>query len=115
MAKISGIIFVILGVVVSVASYFVNSYQGTNSLLVFIYIGYAFIAYGVAKIVAKMILGKNKLSSEELQRELAGTNSINPSSVSKNSLPPGYIGRCKKCNTPMRNVNVYCHRCGLKQ
>ena len=27
----------------------------------------------------------------------------------------GYIGKCNRCGTPMRKINHYCHRCGMKQ
>ncbi|MCB9358811.1 DUF308 domain-containing protein [Candidatus Woesearchaeota archaeon] len=122
MAKISGFVFILIGVLFSFMSFYLNGLQGTKSLTVFIYIGFAFIAYGVAKVVINFILRKDKRKSAD--RRLPEEDGSVPSAPNLDNLPNdgnrkkdlyGYIGYCRKCGTPMRGINIYCHRCGLKQ
>lgn len=145
MAKISGWIFLGIGILFTGLSFYVNSAQNTNSMTIFIYLGYAFIAYGIAKILVKYIMKKNK-NEKKLNKELPedktkwhrnnqknnsnkhSQNNINMNSHNSNQNTNnhiknnpesndmnGYIGLCARCGTPMRKVNVYCHRCGMKQ
>jgi hypothetical protein len=137
MAKISWIVFIIIGALFSIGSHIVNNMQENDSLTIFIYIGYLFIGYGVAKLVVVYILGKNNNvkdafddrlpenggmpkieSSKDIKRNYnnipSNKNDFSNNNSSKNSLY-GYIGYCSRCATPMRNLNRYCHRCGLRQ
>jgi len=121
MAKIPGIAFVLIGILFTAMSYYINNLQDTNSLNAFIYVGYLFIAYGIAKILIAYITKKGK--SDELFNQKKGSQL--PDEESLNEVVErkkhhkvdlyGYIGYCRKCKTPMRGINRYCHRCGLRQ
>lgn len=121
MAKIPGIAFVLIGVLLTAMSYYINNLQGTNSLNMFIYVGYIFIAYGIAKILIAYITKKGKsddLFNKKKDGQLPDEESLNEVVERKKHHKTdlyGYIGYCRKCNTPMRGINRYCHRCGLKQ
>jgi len=128
MVKVHGGVFLALGVLFSGLSFFVNSAQNTNSLTIFIYIGYLFMAYGIAKLLVQYVLKPKQNNSARIKRpqayqaaqqQLGGQpvqhNHTQQRAVHNTPLPPGYIGRCSKCGTPMRQMNIYCHRCGQKQ
>ncbi|MFT4303107.1 MAG: hypothetical protein ACMXYG_00950 [Candidatus Woesearchaeota archaeon] len=123
MAKIPGSIFIIIGILFSFLSFYLNNLQGTTSLTVFIYVGYLFIAYGVAKVIIAIIMRKEKSPTKD-KRLFDDSEGIpdapNLDSDRRNNTKVkmdlyGYIGYCPKCSTPMRKINIYCHRCGLKQ
>jgi hypothetical protein len=133
MAKISWVIYIVLGLLFSISSYVINNMQNNNSLTIFIYVGYLFIGYGVSKLVVKYILGKNNDFEKNLDKKLPDHGGMpktgktelninknnhvnhNLSDNSKSNSLYGYMGYCERCNTPMRNLNRYCHRCGLRQ
>jgi len=139
MVKISGWVFLIIGGIFSGTSLFINTSQKTNNMNLFLYFGYLFIAYGIAKILISYISGKDKNEKNikkrlpennnkpfgEIRKESKNNNQqvhhhINNTHQSQNNIPSskdsnGYIGYCSRCGTPMRNLNVYCHRCGMKQ
>ena len=113
MAKIPGIAFLALGLVL----FFISRTMG--KLAVFVYVGYIFIAWGSAKVIINYILKKDKsekgirkdkrLPDQQLAED-AGRQITNK----KHDLH-GYIGYCQGCGTPMRKINFFCHRCGLRQ
>jgi len=120
MAKIPGVVFVLIGVLFSFFSHYINKLQKTNSLTLFVYVGYGFIAYGVAKVVIGYILKKDKKGESEdafkdqLPEEESTSQIVAAKKAHKSDLF-GYIGYCPRCNTPMRKINRYCHRCGVRQ
>ncbi len=142
MVKISGWVFLSIGGLFSGLSLYINKSQKTNSMTMFLYFGYLFIAYGIAKILVSYIMRKDskstnkqknrhKLSKAKVNRKnsnnqhLPSYNTENQYQSSQgkvdgknsnnNQTKDGYIGYCKRCGTPMRELNTYCHRCGMKQ
>jgi hypothetical protein len=148
MTKISGWVFLSIGILLTTLSFYINSSQRTNSMTVFIYLGYLFIAYGIAKVAVKFIMNKdkpNKNSNKQLpevnnnqfsrnkniSKNIPNPNyrsniqnnnkininksNINSQTRSQNNDLYGYIGFCSRCGTPMRKINIYCHRCGNRQ
>ncbi len=147
MVKISGWVFVGIGLLFSGMSYYINFAQKTNSMTIFLYLGYLFLAYGIAKVLVNYIMRRDK-SEKNANKQLPESNDIKwhrnndtknkthakqnqASNTNRNNLNQpqnqnnpsnsnpkdmnGYIGYCPRCGTPMRNVNSYCHRCGMKQ
>ncbi len=119
MAKIPGYVFMIIGGLLSLISFSVNKSQNSNSLTIFIYVGYLFMAYGVARVLINFILKNEKsrdkkIKANELPEDLKIMDKTSKMLTGKKDLY-GYIGYCPKCGTPMRRINVFCHRCGLKQ
>lgn len=144
MAKIPGFVFIVIGVLLTAVSFYINKSQRTNSLEIFVYVGYIFIAYGLAKIIIRYILGKGNpkvLDGKELPDDVDGTvkaqkldqRNLNVEHhktepiIAEQKMPHeqrihepkmgmyGYIGYCTRCGTPMRKINRFCHRCGLRQ
>lgn len=145
MAKISGWVFLSIGILLSTVSFYINNSQGINSMTLFIYFGYLFIAYGIAKIAVKFIMNKEKsrgnsnkqlpeisnnknsrnkvfsqnTTNNNYKNNVQSNNKLNNktsvSSQNKNNDLYGYIGYCSRCGTPMRKINIFCHRCGTKQ
>ncbi|MFT4343666.1 MAG: hypothetical protein ACMXYE_02870 [Candidatus Woesearchaeota archaeon] len=154
MGALSGYVFIGVGLLFSVVSYYGNRMQDSNALTIFIYVGYLFIAYGFAKLGVKYILGKKDSSKKNLKKTSplpphvsqsapnssgenasGGQNRVSSPSPSVPRAPQhdssshvqsvhhsahpthtsGFVGHCRSCGTPMRAVNVFCHRCGLKQ
>lgn len=118
MAKIPGIAFLALGLVL----FFISRTMG--KLAVFVYVGYIFIAYGSAKVIINYILKKDKSGGfirkdkrlpEDLGNEMQGTRNNARRDKGKAHGLLGYIGYCQGCGTPMRKINLFCHRCGLRQ
>lgn len=118
--KIPGWVLILIGSGMALLSYFINKSQNTNGLTIFIYVGYLFIAYGVARVTIGFIL-KNEQSKidksfdKQLPEDLRISDNTSKTLSGKKHDLYGYIGYCPKCNTPMRRINIYCHRCGMKQ
>lgn len=118
MAKIPGYLFLILGLIVSIASSVINK----KELTIFVYIGYLFIAYGAAKILISLILKNEKHDNKEKQLQVPEAVRNNPQlrkeyqqkfgKIAKDM--QGYVGYCPSCGTPMRGINIFCHRCGRR-
>lgn len=114
MAKISGVVFLVIGLVVFLTSKYTN-------MTFFVYVGLLFIAFGSARLVIKYILKKDKKSDkfdtklpENLNDFSTRSGQQQPNNTTRNDMY-GYIGYCPTCQTPMRKINNYCHRCGMKQ
>ena len=142
MVAIPGYVFIIIGVLFTAVSYYVNSSQGIASLTVFIYIGYGFIAYGLAKVIVRYVMhqkGKQGIDvtkpmtpkhnppvgtvhhhappsqAQHQMKPHAHQHPTHQQAQHKAHVPPGYVSVCSGCGTPMRAVNIYCHRCGMRQ
>ena len=134
MAKIHGIIYLIIGIVLTIVSSVVNNAQNTKSMTLFIYLGYLFIAIGAAKLIIGYVLKKDKNEKntnrqlpdyeQNLQNDPKTYEQYRHQKEQRRSHQAetggrpdlyGYIGYCPTCNTPMRRINIYCHRCGKKQ
>ena len=94
MVKIHGIIYILIGIFISIASYFVN----VNDLYIFFYAGMFFIAYGVAKIVLGFIIGQ-KEQQKAVQHKTQAHQSYK---------------KCHRCGNIARLTDRFCSRCGTK-
>jgi uncharacterized paraquat-inducible protein A len=101
MVKIHGIVYIIMGIFVSIASYRINY----DNLLIFFYLGFFFIALGAAKIVLGFIFRKNK--EEKNTISMARQNYPNPAQRHQ-------YKRCHKCSNITRLTDRFCSRCGTK-
>lgn len=150
MVAIPGYVFIVIGVMFAAVSTYVNRSQNITHLTIFVYIGYGFIAYGLAKLVVKYIMKQKGKQSPDAVKPIPSAQNTStgtaqhhaarhPPPVSsshtqqqahshpqqqqhsthhqhhKAHVPPGYVGVCSGCGTPMRAVNLYCHRCGMRQ
>lgn len=98
MVKIHGIIYILLGIFVAIASYLIDR----NDLSVFVYVGMFFIAFGVAKIVLNFITGQKEeqKSGQTMQR--------------KPNIHPQNFKKCHRCGNVSRLTDRFCARCGNK-
>ena len=96
MAKIHGIVYVLIGIFVTIASYLIDR----NDLWAFLYVGVFFIAFGVAKIVIQFIMGQK----EEQKPQTAQQKSIHLQNYKK----------CHRCGNVSRLTDRFCARCGNK-
>ena len=103
MAKIPGIIYLIIGIFVAVASYEISY----NKLYFFFYIGLIFIVYGVARIVIEFI---NKGEEKKVNSPNMRRNQLNQV---KQTLKQQYK-RCPNCGNVARGYDNFCARCGNK-
>ena len=130
MAKLHGTVFLAVGIIMYIISFTLNKKNDNSSLLLFIYISYLFIAYGISKIVVSYILQKGKKEADlksgkrpiKYGDEIEGnidklSDELNVGAKDGTNMQAlyGYIGVCDACGTPMRKINIYCHRCGRKQ
>jgi len=93
MVKIHGIIYILIGIFISIASYFVN----VNDLYIFFYAGMFFVAYGIAKIVLNFIMGQKE---QQKQQQIQKTHQS--------------YRKCHRCGNIARLTDRFCARCGTK-
>ena len=101
MAKIHGIVYLITGIFVAVASYEISY----GKLYVFFYIGLLFIIYGIAKTIIEFI---NKDKKKEVNSPNIHKNQLNQF---KHPLKQQYK-RCPNCGNVARGYDNFCPRCG---
>jgi len=96
MAKIHGIVYLIIGIFVTFASYKINY----DKLYFFFYIGLLFIIYGVAQIVIGFI-------NKEEKKESVRQNQFRQT-------PNQQYKRCPTCGNVSRAQDNFCARCGAR-
>ena len=101
MAKVSGIVYLILGLFISIASYYINY----DKLFIFFYAGWVVFIYGVAKIIIGFI---NK--DEDKQPQLNRLNQNQPSQFRQ--IPKQQFKRCRTCGNTAKSFDNFCSRCG---
>lgn len=99
MAKIHGVVYIILGLFVSIASYKINY----DKLYPFFYIGFLFVIYGVAKILISFI---NK------EEKKGFVNKQNPNQFRQTAKQQ--YKRCRTCGNVARASDNFCPRCGAR-
>lgn len=99
MVKIHGIVFLVLGLFISISSYKINY----GKMYLFFYAGLFFIIYGVAKIVIGFIAGEKKQGQTALHR--------NQLDQYKQPARQQYK-RCQNCGNVARGHDNFCSRCG---
>ena len=100
MTKIHGIVYFIIGVFVTAASYKINY----DKLYFFFYIGLLFIIFGVAKIVIGFI---NKEEKKQIPLNKLNQNQLN-------KIPKQQYKRCQTCGNAARITDNFCSRCGAR-
>ena len=102
MAKIPGPVYFIIGLLVSGVSWYVNTKQGRNDLELFFWIGLIFIAWGVFKIMIRLILSSGK------KDKVPHTNA----NYHYRDIDHGRY--CPACGTPISRFDMYCRGCGMR-
>jgi len=88
MVKIHGIAYLIIGVLVTASSYYIDK----QKLIVFFYIGLIMIGIGIAKLVVKSISGSANKTKRPVQQ--------------------GSQVCCQFCGSKINYAGNYCHFCG---
>ena len=99
MVKIHGIIYILIGIFISIVSYLIDA----QDLYIFYYGGMFFIAFGVAKIVLRFIAG-----GKEGQKDAK----INQQKMQAH--PVQSYKKCRRCGNVARLTDRFCPRCGTK-
>ncbi len=99
MAAIKGIIFVIIGLFVSISSYALGK-KGSANLQLFIYVGISFVAFGLIKMLIEAA-GKPKKEKKTLHK---------PASASQNPR----VKHCPVCRIKMPSYANFCFNCGRR-
>ena len=90
MAEIPGPIFIILGVIIAVASFIINRMGKTNRMVVFIIAGALMVAWGAIKIMT------------------------NPKARPKEKPKHEAKAFCSRCGSVLKTFDNFCPRCGQK-
>jgi len=89
MAKLHGIVYLSMGLFISISSYYINY----NKLIIFFYAGWAVFIYGVAKIIIGFIDNENQPSQSR-------------------QIPKQQYKRCRTCGNVAKSLDNFCSRCG---
>ena len=101
MAKIHWLVYVIVGLFISIASYKLNY----DKFIFFFYSGLIFVFIGVVKLIFSVIKGRmNK--QEETQKAIQPK--IHPQHRSQQ------YKRCRKCGNVVRFHDSFCAKCGAR-
>lgn len=97
MAKIHGLVYIIIGILVSIASWKINK----ESLYLFFYLGILFIGVGAAKLLLGLL--KNKKEEEKVVHHKV------PHHQSRHLQ---HYRHCRRCGNVMRINDRFCGKCG---
>lgn len=103
--KIHGVIYFLVGIFVVGFSYYITDSKDIDlqKFILFVWIGYLFIAIGAFKIMARMIMKpKPKLAKENF-------------SHNRRSNSPRGMKFCSKCGSAVRSFDNFCFKCGSRQ
>lgn len=90
MAAIPSFVFIILGIMFSFVSLYINSLHDTTSLTLFVYVGYLFMAYGIARMLISYILKSDKSEKRSHKGELPDTESFTEAASANKKHPDRY-------------------------
>lgn len=115
MAKIHGLVYILIGAFVSIMSWKLNR----EKLLFFFYVGWAFVAIGVVKIIFNLASGrgeKPKANIQQAAHHAVQHNVQHKPSPTRPQHPaiPQQIKYCHRCRTPLRLHNKFCSNCGAR-
>ena len=102
MAKIHGLIYVLIGLFIVLASWKINY----NDLILFFYLGWVFVLVGIVKMLFSF--GKNK-GVKNLQHK-----SLAQPQHSMQHQQKHHYKRCHRCGNVMRLHDIFCNKCGLR-
>ncbi len=106
MAKIHWLVYIAVGLFVSVLSYKINY----NNLYLFFYVGWIFVLIGIIKMLFGF--GKNK-DVKNLQQKMQHKNLTQPQHSMQHHQKHHYK-RCHRCGNVMRLNDRFCSKCGLR-
>jgi energy-coupling factor transporter transmembrane protein EcfT len=90
---IHGITYLIIGIFVVIASWYINNKTGTSKLILFFYVGLFFILIGLIKLIFFRLKSEKKLHHQPNKQ--------------------GAFGKfCSNCGTALKAIDQFCHNCG---
>lgn len=116
--KISGLVFLVIGIVVILFSLFVQSVNPEANLIFFIIAGGLFIAYGVFKLVSKVITGtdpkdaQKPVISESIVQKLVKNKDLEAVNMQMAQRQKPTITVCSRCGSKNYSTNNFCYNCG---
>ncbi|MBI2659896.1 zinc ribbon domain-containing protein [Candidatus Woesearchaeota archaeon] len=105
MAKIHGLVYILVGAFVSIMSWRLNQ----EKLLFFYYAGYFFIFVGVVKLLFNWI--KNNAEKPKVSAQQESHHAVHKPSHTSTAHQIKY---CHNCRTPLRLHNKFCSNCGAR-
>lgn len=102
MAKIHGLIYIIVGLFISILSWKLT-YQ---KFILFFYIGLIFVLVGAIKIILNFLKNKS-------QNKLQSAHQKMPYQLQQKHLQAQKFRRCHKCGNIMKLNDRFCSRCGV--
>lgn len=100
MASIPGIVFIIIGIIMSVVSFF-----RIESLKVFIYVGLLFVFWGLVKIIAKTLRSEKKRATEYEEEYYKSQ---------KPQQRHAQTRYCPRCRSQIALHHNFCSKCGAR-
>lgn len=97
--KIPSLVYIILGIVISVFSNFVSQRTENNGIIIFFYVGIGFVIFGVFKLILGFVLRDKEKPVQQKK----------PKTIQNKS-----IIRCHVCQAKHYSNSNYCHLCGTK-
>lgn len=118
MAKIHGLVYILIGAFVSIMSWKLNQ----EKLLFFYYVGYFFIFVGVLKLIFNMIKSKAEKPKANVQAQPHKPPQLRQSVPKQPHHPASkhpqafhqQIKYCHNCRTALRLHNKFCSNCGAR-
>ena len=104
MAKIHGVVYLLMGLFVAIASLMIDY----NGMILFFYVGLAFALFGAVKIVSGFAK-KNDTDSRQ-----HNFNAPKTQHTGQHHPAAHHYKRCHKCQNVMRLHDRFCSRCGTK-
>ena len=102
MAAIHGSVYLIVGLVVAIYSYFMDK----KKFFVFIIIGAIFILVGIAK----LIINRAKQPKQDIHRPIHAQKYQQPVQKVEQTI----AAYCHKCGSAIRHFDNFCGRCGQR-
>jgi len=91
MARIHGVFYITAGIIVSIASFYINKSQGKKSFLLFFYVGILMIVFGLIKVILLRKKGEK-----------------HPKVTKK----PAFSRYCTYCGNMAQAFDNFCSKCG---
>jgi len=103
MGKIHGATYFIIGILVAVFSYYLDNKRGSDSFILFFYIGVLFVIIGLIKLVALAIKKKDEHPKppRHQQQQKSHHQQVHHT--------PQF---CQRCGAALRQTDHFCAMCG---
>lgn len=113
--KISGAIFIIIGLAVAVTSYFLNQIDNKNRFILFMVIGIGLFVYGVGKLIFRK---KENVEMHENHlhqgKHRPNTTAAQPQMQDRQAAQNIKYNFCPYCGTIIRQAANFCPTCGTR-